>query len=162
MDEKTLWGLLLLIYTVPFWFWQMSEYSTIEARRKLYPGRENEERQEKRFTNIGLLWCVGLVALLVAWKAGWDPIAAAVTFSSVLLAVFGTQFAVRHWNLMAMRTFRLWVTISAVWALAIGVWYLVFGRVSELHEGEFFSLAFSPPFVAAFAVVAWRWAIRKP
>lgn len=162
MNEQALWGLLLIIYVVPFGLWQISEYNTIEARRKLYPGRASEERQDNRFTNLSLLWCVGLVAALAAWKAGWHPIGTAIVLSGVSLSTFAVRFAVRRWNLMSKRLFRFWLAGSVVWVLAIGGWYLVFSRVSELGEEEYFFLAFTPPVVTAFAIAAWCWAVRKP
>lgn len=162
MNEQAIWGLLLILYVVPFWLWQFSEFNKIETRKKIYAGRVDEILREKRFDNLGLLWCIGLAAVLAAWKAGWHPIGTAIVLFGAIALTLVVRFAVRRLNLMSKRLFRYWVAGSVIWVLAIGGWYLVFGRVSELREEEFFFLAFMPPIIAAFAIAAWRWAVRKP
>lgn len=162
MNDQALWGLLLIVYVVPFWIWQVSEHYNIEARKKLYPGRTEEVYRDSRFNRLGLLWCVGLVAVLAAWKADWHPIGTAIVLFAAVLLTLAIRYSVRRWNLMSSRLFRFWLAGSVIWVLSIGGWYLVFGRISELRDDEYFFLAFTPPIIASLAVAAWRWAIRKP
>lgn len=63
------WGIILILYIVPFWLWQISRHEQIEARKKLYPGREQENTDEARHTKLSLIWCVGLVILVAPWYA---------------------------------------------------------------------------------------------
>lgn len=62
------WGIAIIVYTIPFWIWQMIYHYDIERRKKRFPGREQEAIDEKRFTKLSLYWCAGLVAMLIIWK----------------------------------------------------------------------------------------------
>ena len=161
MDDQVLWGLLLMIYVIPFWVWQISAHSTVEVRRKLYPGRADEDKQESHFTNLGLLWSAGLVVLLVGWQADWHPKGAVVVLLGAGVLAAGFRFMSKRWNLMSVKLFRAWLAGSVVWVFAVGAWYLVFGRTSDLTNGECALLAFTAPLIAAFAIGGWYWALRK-
>ena len=161
MDEQVMWGLLLIAYILPFGLWQMLADSTLDIRGELYPGRGSEKRQRRFFNAVGLLWCVGLVFALAAWADGWDPLGVALVLSLAAAAVFIGRIANRRWNLLANQLVRYWTAGSAVWAFGVLGWFLVFGRVSELHDEEFLLLALTPSVIAAFGIVAWRWARRK-
>ena len=63
------WGIILIIYVVPFWLWQISRHEAIEARKRLYPGRTQEIADEQRFTKLSLAWCAGLAILIAIWFA---------------------------------------------------------------------------------------------
>lgn len=93
MNDQTLWGLLLTVYVVPFWLWQLSEHEKIEARKRLYPGRSDEERHDRLLTRRSLVWCGGLAAILGAWGADWNPIGTAVAVSVGFVAVLAMRAA---------------------------------------------------------------------
>lgn len=61
------WGIILIIYVVPFWIWQISRHEAIEARKRLYPGREQEDADNARLTRYSLIWCAGLAILVATW-----------------------------------------------------------------------------------------------
>lgn len=158
MSEQTLWGALIIIYVIPFWIWQISEYGTIETRKKLYSERPDEQLHESRLINRSIAWCVGLVILIVGWMADWHPMGAGIVLVGAALSLFIIYFSLRRWQVMAKRTFRFWLAGTFVWALAVGAWYLVFSRVSDLRGEEVFFLAFLPPLIVAIGIVAWHWA----
>jgi len=98
MSDEALWGALLLIYIIPIAVWQINEWSTDEARKRLYPGRAPDAQRESRTLKLGLLWCAGLAGLLAAWTAGWHPIAAAVIFLIVPVLLFGLYVLIKRWK----------------------------------------------------------------
>lgn len=63
------WSIIIVVYVVSFWAWQVSQNEAIETRKKLYPGREQERIDDQRFSKISLAWCAGLAALLAIWFA---------------------------------------------------------------------------------------------
>lgn len=161
MTEQALWGLLLIAYIVPFWLWQVSAHNSIETRKKLYPGRENERQLERQLINRSLLWSAGLVVLLAAWMVGMRPVGAGIILSATAFLVFLARIAQMRWNLLSNKLFRIWLAGSAVWVAAIGGWYLVFSRVGELRDEEYLFLALTLPVLFAVSIAAWRWAVRK-
>jgi hypothetical protein len=163
MDDQVLWGLVLIVYLVPFWIWQVSEWPTIETLKKLYPGRPNAANAERRFDIVGAVWCVGFVGLLAAWKSGdGHPIAYGILIGSVVFAALACRAANKRWNVLGRQLFRYWLAASAVWALAVAGWFIVFSRESRLENDQFLLLAVFPPLVAAFSLVAWQWARTRP
>jgi hypothetical protein len=63
------WSIILIIYIVPFWVWQVSRNeTTIKVRKNLYPGPKQEFTDESVFWKISAAWCLGLVLLLIAYK----------------------------------------------------------------------------------------------
>lgn len=157
-SDQGLWGILLIVYLVPFWLWQASEHSTIEARKKLYPGRADEEQRDSLFDRRSGMWAVGLCALLAAWAAEWKPVAAAVVLVAVAVPAMLAPRLVRRWNLLARRSFRLWLAGSGIWVLSVAAWYLVLGRSSDLRAHEVVFMGLLPPCIGALSVCAWHWA----
>ena len=163
MDEQALWGLVLIVYLVPFWIWQVAQWRTIQVLEKLYPGRPNAANAQRRFDILSAVWCVGFVGLLAAWKSGdGHPIAYGTLSGGVLFAALAGRAANRRWNLLGYQLFRYWLASSAAWALAVAGWFIVFWRESRLESDQFLLLALIPPLVAAFSLVAWQWAQKKP
>lgn len=79
MDTAQLWGLLVttwIVLCIPSYI-----VATIATYRKASP--EEEKRREDASTRLGLWWAAGLVFLLVAWKAGLDPV-----WSGIALAIY--------------------------------------------------------------------------
>lgn len=161
MDDQTIWGLLLITYIIPFWFWQVSEHNKIEVRKKLYSDPTEYELQERRFNLRSLFWSFGLVVSLGAWNAGWYPIATSVGLLICFIVFFGIRSAMRKWDLLLSQPFRLWVAGSVVWLLFVAAWYLVFGRTSNLLDDEFMLLGVLPPVFFAVSVAVFRWAMRR-
>lgn len=161
MNEEILWGLLVVVYIVPFWLWQMSVNNTFEIRKELYPGRSDEVVAESRFNRAGLLWCVGLLAMVGAWYAGWHPLAVALLMAGAIASLWLWKAAKKRRHLIHDQLVRLWLAGSIVWALGVGGWFVIFSRLSELTNKEYFYLALFPPLLAATAIFAWRWARKK-
>jgi hypothetical protein len=156
-----MWGILILAYVVPFWLWQLSEYSTIEARKKLYPGRQEEEQRDSRLTKRSLVWSAGMAVIVAGWLLDWQPAGAGIALLGGVVLVIGTSFAAKNRSFLTKLPFRLWLASSVVWALSVVAGYLVFGRVSDLYPEEFLLLGLLPPFISGLGVVAWHWAKRS-
>ncbi len=83
MNDQALWGLVLIVYLVPFWIWQVSEWPTVQALEKLYPGRATAANAQRRLVIVSAVWCIGFVGLLAAWKSGGHPIAFGILVGSL-------------------------------------------------------------------------------
>jgi hypothetical protein len=158
MDEQALWGVLLMAYTFPFWLWQFSAHLRIENRRKVYADDAGNTTKERRFNTVSLIWCVGLVAALLAWNAEWKPIPTFIILFATLVTVPAVRAVVVRRSLLTNSFFRYWLAASAVWSMGVSGWFLVFERVSALRGDEFVLLALVPPVIGGFAITAWKWA----
>jgi hypothetical protein len=159
MSNEAIWGLVLVLYVVPFWFWQLSEHLLIEARKKLYPGRPDIQN-EGRFNKVSFVWILGLFVLLAGWiDQPQQPISVAIA----TLAIFALGLLIRvafiRWRHLPM--FRFWLAGSLVWGAGVLSWFTILGRVSDLTEYEFYLLAAIPPAFVAFALAAFGWARAK-
>lgn len=162
MDDQVLWGLVLIVYIAPYAIWHNSEWLTNESRKTIYADRPNEVKQESRFNIVFAVWFVGILALLAAWKASWHPIASVILIGGILSTALVCRAANKRWNLMRRQLFRYWLASFAAWTLAVAGWFVIFGRESQLQDDQFILLAIIPPLVAAFTLVAWQWARKKP
>lgn len=163
MSEQTLWGLILMIYILPFSLWQLSKLYDIEARKRSpFSTGEPEVPEERLLDTLSWFWIAGLVAMLAAYEAGWHPIPASIALvGAVLLALVG-RFAAKRLNLLSNRIFRFWLASSVVWFIAVWWWYMMFGQHGYMEEEQYVFLFLSPPVVVAIAISAWLWAVRKP
>lgn len=168
MSDQTLWGLLLVLYVLPagvFMVWRQSEDSVSDIRKELYPGRteilDDESKRESQFTKFTTVWCIGLVLLLAAYSAQWNPVGTGVLVIGLSASLLALYFGYRRFKLQSNRLFRFWLAGLVVWSLTVLSWYLVFGSHSELSNGEFLLLALLPAVVAAVGIVVWQWANRS-
>lgn len=163
MTDNQIWGLILIAYVLPWGAWTFSREQTLQARRKLYPGRKDEELLEGSTTRIGLCLAAGLGLLLLAWKFGWHPIPTVILLGAIAAAAFAARrlFRTRTWPPLSAHT-RFWVAGSALWLLSVAAWYLVFGDDSSLDERQFAMVGIFPPVVSWIGLVLFRWASGKP
>lgn len=100
MNEKAQWGLLLVIYVlaaIPLMIKSGVNDARELAYMKRYPGRVPDQRQSDRLNKLMGTWVGGLVALLLAYEAGWSPIVAATILFGVILSMLVVRFALRRW-----------------------------------------------------------------
>ena len=163
MTDEQLWGLILVLYVIPWAAWTFSREQTLQTRRKLYPGRKDEDLLEGSTTRTGLWLAGGLVYLLGAWKLGWHPIPAALLLAAAAVTAFLARRVLRARALPSLSTpFRFWVAGSALWLLTVAAWYLIFGDDSSLEGSQVAMIAVFPPIVSGIGLVLFRWASGKP
>lgn len=90
MDKQTLWGILIGVYVISA-TWLMVKHSDndvrVEAHKKFYPGREVKD-EGNNLLILDVIWAMGLVVLLVAYSAGWNPIGAIVALAAFAFLAF--------------------------------------------------------------------------
>ena len=106
MDSNLIWGVILIVYIVPYIFWAVSREQTLEIRKKLRPGRMEEERFDERSTRYGLLWSIGIVLLVLAWWINIKPIGALFLLAILAVIVSGGIWLLKQKALLASRQFR--------------------------------------------------------
>ena len=87
MDDEFLWALIFIIYLVPFWLWQFSNYIGISIRKTYKTERGDEGLRERRLFRASTLWCIGVSGILVAWNAKFPPIISTIVIIGALFAV---------------------------------------------------------------------------
>lgn len=158
MDEQVIWGIVLIAYVVTWAAWILNRDQTIETRRKLYPGRPDEDVQETRTTRVGLLLAAGLAFMLIAWKLGWHPIPSAVLLAAATAALVLWKRAGPRLLALRSRTARFWLACTAFWFLCVAAWFLVFRHDSSLDDFQFLLVAVLPPALAAAGIGLYAWA----
>ncbi len=158
MDSTVIWGVILIAYIVPYFIWSVSREQTLEIRKKLYPGRKEEEPFDKRSTFYGVLWSVGIGLLLVAWWAGMNPLGALLILAILAALIAGGAWLSRQKSLLASRYIRFWVAGTATWLLLVLGWNITFQSETSLEGHQFLFIAILPPLIAAFATAAFKWA----
>lgn len=158
MYEQVIWGIVLIAHIVPWAAWIFNRHQTIETRRKLYPGRADEDRQDANTTRTGLLLTAGLAFLLVAWNLGWHPIPSALLVAAAAAAFVLSKRALTRLLGTRSRTARFWIACTAFWLLCVCAWFLVFRHDSSLDDLQFVLIAILPPSLAAAGVCLYAWA----
>ena len=69
-------------------------------------------------------------------------------------------FCIRHIYLNIVIS-RWWIAGSVVWIASVFAYFLIFDKITHLHEEHRIYLAIAPPVVAAIAILAWKLAIKK-
>lgn len=160
MDERSLWGIIVLIYAGPFSFWLVYQYIKVDFFQKERTPSPAGKRREQNLTKTSLLWSGGLVLLLSAWQAGWHPIGASIVFTAVAVVALVIRVALRKMTLFTIRAVRIWLAASGVWLFAVLAWYLTFQRDTSLEDHQFLMIGIFPPLIAVAALGAFRWANR--
>ena len=144
MGGNTVWGALMIAYVIPWAAWM--------ARRKDNAGAD----YERRTTQVGLCLTVGMLLLLLGWFADLNPLGVLVLLLGA--AVFSLCIGWVLARFIPRQQLRFLLAGSAVWALGVGAWWLIFRHQTELDPAEVVMLAILPPAVAAFGIGALRWA----
>jgi len=162
MDLNVIWGVIFMAFVVPYFFWSISREQTLEMRKKLYPGRQDEQRFDKCSTRYGLLWIAGICFLTFAWWRGWHPVGTLIILAGAASLAGGSMWLSGKYEIFKSRSFRFWVIGSGTWNLAVASWYLIFFDDTQLENYQFILLGVLPSFVAAVGLVGFRWANADP
>jgi hypothetical protein len=158
MDSNIIWGGVLIAYVAPYIIWIISRDQTLDIRKKLYPGRPQEEAFDTKSTRYGLLWSVGLALLVLAWWIKVTPLGALLLFV-VSAVVVGCGFWLpKQKRLLASRGFRFWAAGTIVWLLVVIAWFLIFMHDTSLRNYQFALIGVLPSVIGAVAILMLRWA----
>ena len=158
MDTNAIWGAVLIVYIVPYFFWAIARQQSIDTRRDLYPGRKNEDESEDRSMQYGLLWSTGVAFLLFGWWKSWHPIGTFLILCVAASVVGVGIFIYQRRSLPKSQSFRLWLAGTVTWMLVVIAWYLIFQDETSMEISQFLMIGAFPPIIAAAAVVAFTWA----
>lgn len=159
MDNASLWGVILILYILPFWVWQVNDHYSHKARKEIYLNSPDQGAEDTRSDWISYAWCAGFLSLLFAHESRLSPWVVAIFAALYLVGIISLPYVHKRWRPFQHIHARVWLAGSASWIAGLVGWYCIFAQAS-FDVTRLMLLGIIPPIVAGVMFSAWRWAVR--